>query len=290
MKSQDFPVSIVLATLNGATHLGDQIRSLQAQDHQNWQVILSDDGSHDATLEIAQNLLEARRLRCLTGPQTGLALNFWNALKHVPKGHFAAFCDQDDVWCADKLRRALTHFTEHHGAAVYSSGRYITDAELCTKCLQPRRAVDRFAPLLFRNPLAGHTCVLNPRAVQILKQFPPSSTVPFHDWWTALVLKGVGATFIHDPKPSLYYRQHASNVIGARGGRFDKLMNGTYFKWLRANHAALLEIQNHLSPEARSAVRICHLTQAGLSLGNKNQQADHVRQHQQQARRRSVID
>lgn len=269
MNSNEPQVSILLATYNGAAFLPAQLQSICEQDHQNWHVILSNDHSHDDTRDIARNYIGARRLGITNGPGTGLAQNFWNALKQVPVGNYGAFCDQDDVWREDKLSRALLRLSCLKTPALYSSGRYVTNATLSEKTYQPRRAVGSFAQLLCRNPIAGHTVVLNPSAVELLKQFPPPSNVPFHDWWTGLVLKGLGATFVHDPYPSLLYRQHNDNVFGAKGGRMRIIANGTYFKWHRANCIGLFHIRDKLTPNAQRALRICLPARTGISLTQK---------------------
>ena len=45
-------ITILMATYNGARFLSAQLDSLLAQSHQNWSLIVSDDGSRDATMAI----------------------------------------------------------------------------------------------------------------------------------------------------------------------------------------------------------------------------------------------
>jgi len=206
------------------------------------------------------------RLSLMEGPNLGLTQNFWNALQQVPDGDFAAFCDQDDVWRKCKLTRALDHLSDVAGPAVYASGRIVTDSDLEILHYQKRRCVGAFAHLLLRNQVAGHTCVLNPDAVAALKRYPPPADIPFHDWWSALVLKGIGARFIHDPTPTLFYRQHEHNVLGAGGGRMKALLDGRYSAWMQSNYNALWPLRDHFTSGARHALRVCLPLRAGLSL------------------------
>lgn len=281
MEMKPDPVSIVLATLNGGAFLGEQLRSIQRQDHQVWHLILSDDGSTDDTLAITRATIKANQLQILSGPKIGLTQNFWHGLMQVPYGHHAAFCDQDDVWRADKLSRALDHLGKINGPALYTSGRQVTSHDLTPLYTQCRRPVGSLMHLLFRNTAAGHTCVLNPEAVQVLRTFPPPRSIPFHDWWAALVLKGVGARFIHDPSPTVLYRQHSSNVLGAKSGRMKAVMNGTYAHWMQSNFSALWDVQTRLTPSAQQTLRNCLPLRAGLSLGQTQTRMAHVRDHQQ---------
>ena len=47
-------VDILLATYNGAKYLPAQLDSILAQTHQNFRLLVSDDGSSDATVEILE--------------------------------------------------------------------------------------------------------------------------------------------------------------------------------------------------------------------------------------------
>ncbi|MGB7317748.1 MAG: glycosyltransferase [Planktotalea sp.] len=262
-------VSIVLATRDGAMFLAEQLRSISGQTYPHWDIILSDDGSRDDTVSIARDCIPTVQLRIFDGPQRGLAQNFWHGLMQVPAGHFVAFCDQDDVWRPDKLERALAFLRGARGPSIYSAGRFITDAKLNVKRVQPRSSALGLPGTLFRNRIAGHTCVLSPDAVHLLQRFAPSDAVPFHDWWAAIVLRAHGATFIHDPAPVLYYRQHNKNVIGADGGRMRCVLSGQYVAWVRANQLALLQFQDQLPLTAKVALRICLPLQARLSRRSK---------------------
>lgn len=258
-------VSIVLATLNGAAFLQEQLLSICEQDHKSWHVILSDDGSTDGTLSIARSVLDAHQLKITSGPHIGFTQNFWNGLLHVPEGHYAAFCDQDDVWCPDKLSRAVERLGAFRAPALYSAGRYVTDPALNVSSTQHRTAARGLSKLIWRNTVAGHSCVLNPNAVRVLKQCIPPLGIPFHDWWAALILSGVGGSFIHDPIPVLYYRQHGENILGAKGGRLRTVLNGTYIHWVRLNLAGLSMYPDHLTLSAKRTLRICHPLHTGLN-------------------------
>jgi glycosyltransferase involved in cell wall biosynthesis len=68
-------VAILLCTYNGGRFIAEQLDSLEAQVHQNWVVIVSDDGSNDQTLEILQQY-QAKwppgKLTIQSGPQKDL--------------------------------------------------------------------------------------------------------------------------------------------------------------------------------------------------------------------------
>lgn len=247
MSAAQSKISIVMAYLNGATFLPDQLASVLAQDYPHWHLIACDDGSKDNSTELIANTLCEKRRTLLQGPRQGFAQNFLFGLTHVPAGQFAAFCDQDDYWYPNKLRRALTHLCAVNGPALYYASRDVADVDLTITNTQPCRPYRGFAHALFRNFASGHTLVLNPAAVSLAQTHMPQHPVPFHDWWCALLISGAGGRIIRDSHPVLAYRQHSGNVLGASGGRMRTLLNGRYLTWLHRNFRALHEQRTALS-------------------------------------------
>ena len=248
-------VVILMATWQGAPHLGTQLDSIAAQTHADWSLIVSDDGSTDETRQIVERFAADRpagQVRLVDGPRAGATRTFLSLLDHVPPDASAAFCDQDDQWLPHKLARAVSALQGLAGPAHYAARTIITDADL--RPLAPSRRFLR--PLGFRNALvqacmAGNTSVFNRHAVALLQHAAPHAMragVISHDWWAYQVSAGHGATLIHDPEPGLLYRQHARSEVGrndtlpALAARLRKLMAGQFGGWLRANRASLLPL------------------------------------------------
>src|SRR5262249_46946867 len=102
---------ILLCTLNGERFLVEQLASLERQTFTNWRLVASDDGSNDHTKSILQAFKrshETGKVEIIDGPQRGAPANFlFLACRQNPVSDYYAFCDQDDVWEADKLARAI---------------------------------------------------------------------------------------------------------------------------------------------------------------------------------------
>jgi glycosyltransferase involved in cell wall biosynthesis len=89
-----------MCTLDGAQFLPAQLASLEQQTHTNWRLIVSDDGSTDATLKIIENFAQRvpQDVEVRRGPQQGPAANFMSlATDRDIDGDYFAFCDQDDI-------------------------------------------------------------------------------------------------------------------------------------------------------------------------------------------------
>ena len=100
-----------MGTCNGARYLGAQLDTIAAQSHRDWRLVVSDDGSTDATREILAAFRAAvgpERAEIREGPRRGFAANFLGlAGDPTIRADFYAFADQDDLWRPDRLARGL---------------------------------------------------------------------------------------------------------------------------------------------------------------------------------------
>lgn len=120
--------SVVIPTYNGRPYVSEALRSVFAQTHDSYEVIVSDDGSDDGTVAAVESLLAGREDATLLrhGENRGLAENT-NAAVERATGRYLAFLDQDDRWAPGKLR---AHLEAHEaGAAVVYSDNRNVDAD-----------------------------------------------------------------------------------------------------------------------------------------------------------------
>lgn len=281
-------VVILMATFNGADHLGDQLASFLAQDHADWSLIVSDDGSDDNTLQILAAFAQAHtdhQVKILSGPRKGAGANFMSLLcraaETAPTGSFIALSDQDDVWLPERLSRgvaALAGLSDRR--AAWCSRTIITESEIIGQDMAHHRSVTRlsaprpralsFRNALVQNVMAGNTILLNPAAAVLACRLAVQvDRVVVHDWWLYLILTGSGATVIHDDRPSLYYRQHAENAIGANDShlarilRLKMLLSRRFQDWNEINLAALRQVSHDLTAENTALINLFDQTRVG---------------------------
>lgn len=266
-------VAILLGTYNGQSYLAEQLDSFAVQAHGNWAVWASDDGSQDGTLGILnayQAKWGAERLTLLEGPRGGFVANFLSLIcsECIEADHYA-YSDQDDIWDAQKLQRAVQWLetVPLDVPALYCGRTRLVDAANNEIGLSPLfTKPPSFANALMQNIGSGNTMVFNAAARALLKTVGPELPVVTHDWWTYIVVMGCGGRVNYDPEPTLRYRQHGGNLIGmnstwgARLKRMRMLWQNQFHHWNECNIAALAMLQQQLTPESQETLQ--YFTQA----------------------------
>ena len=181
---------------------------------------------------------------------------------HTQPGSWLAFSDQDDIWLPDRLSRGITTLANlpDDRPALYCSRTWIADEAMTSR----RLSAPRPNPLGFRNALvqnvaSGNTILLNAAGAQLaIEAACEAGQVVVHDWWVYQIISGAGGHLVHDNTPTIFYRQHAVNQIGAndtlraRLTRLGMLLNGHFRVWNEVNITALTRSIHRLTPENRS--------------------------------------
>ncbi|MGJ7514114.1 glycosyltransferase family 2 protein [Pseudomonas baetica] len=266
-------MAVLLCTFNGGSFLKEQLDSISAQSHEQWVVYASDDGSTDETLEILQQYREAwgnDRLLISKGPQSGFSNNFLSVLSAAcGHHHYYAFCDQDDRWHPTKLKRALDWLERQPSAtpSLYCGRTQVVNVTGEIIGLSPLfKKRPSFENALMQSLAGGNTMLINQAACSLLNKTPSNTPLVCHDWWAYLLITGCGGTVYYDPIPTLDYRQHTQNVIGAntsiksRLSRLKQMFQGSFREWNTKNIAALTLLSPHLTQS--NAVSLMRFEQA----------------------------
>lgn len=99
-------ISVCIATYNGGKYISKQIVSILNQLSDSDEIIVSDDGSKDDTINIIESLCDSRIKSYKNTGKHGVVPNFENALSKA-KGDIIFFSDQDDIWADNKVKVIL---------------------------------------------------------------------------------------------------------------------------------------------------------------------------------------
>lgn len=221
-------ISVCIATYNGARYIGEQLASILKQLSAEDEVVVSDDGSTDGTIDIVRSLND-RRIRIVDGPRRhSPTLNFERALRNA-KGDYVFLADQDDVWLEGKVRRCVEELQKCD--CVVSDAR-VTDSCLNTtseslfKLMHVRRG--RLSNLLWRNGYTG-CCMAFKREV-LSKALPFPTDIPMHDIWIGNVAAFCGRLRFIDDRLLLFRRHDATASCNGKGSTFS-LWQKLSFRW-----------------------------------------------------------
>ena len=228
-------VTIILAAYKGNDYAGAMIDSILAQDCDNWQLVLSDDGGFTEELlaGYAEKYPEHITLH-RSGQRFGSAQkHFLYLMKLCRNAEYLMFCDQDDVWHPDKVRKTLAAMQEAERAGreesrsenappvlVHTDLR-VVDGELKLldesflhySRLDGRRLA--LNELLIQNVVTGCTLMINRPLTALALEGADEEKMLMHDWWIALCAAAFGKS-VFLPEATMDYRQHGGNVVGAK--------------------------------------------------------------------------
>ena len=222
-------VAVVLSAYNGAPHIAEQIASIRGQSFMDWNLIVRDDGSSDDTVAIVKELVaKDSRITLLEDSHAhlGPSLSFGALLEHVRAGgtQIVFLADQDDVWLSAKLEQQLALLDS--AAPLRGAGKPVlvhSDLEVVDGTLHvihesfnefqrvSYNTGDPLRTLLIHNAVVGCTIGVNRELLDFALPIPAGSP---HDWWLAVCAAATG-DILRTAKPTVLYRQHATNVIGA---------------------------------------------------------------------------
>lgn len=262
-------VVVLLATYQGMPWLPDQLASILDQRDVEVRIVVSDDGSDDGTLD-ALAAATPGRVTLLPRRETGggSAQNFLHLIDvaEVDADEYVAFADQDDLWLPDKLSRHVTLLKHHEADAVSSSieALYPDGSRKLIRKDHPQRRLD----FICESPGPGSTYLLTPAAFATIRAdlatgVVDEAQVGFHDWLIYALLRARGRKWLIDHWPSVTYRQHESNEMGANRGlaaaraRLGMLSRGWYREQfiLTADAAAKVATAD-LAPQIRSVRKL----------------------------------
>ena len=219
-------VEILLATYNGERYIREQLDSILNQDYENWIVRACDDASTDHTYEILTEYQEKFPDKfVLEKNQKGFGsakLNFFHLIQQS-SCDYVMCCDQDDIWLANKISLTLQEMEKHEKEGLpvlVHTDLKVVDAEL--QVLSDSffehsnlRKKFEYRDVLIQNHVTGCTMMMNRALVEVINFENDYEQILMHDWLAAIIASGLGKVAFVDC-PTMLYRQHAVNSVGAK--------------------------------------------------------------------------
>lgn len=209
-------ISVCIATHNGAHYIKEQIGSILCQLGINDEIIISDDGSTDNTIDILLAFNDKRiKIHFYKQPvkskhsHTYVCRNFENALRYA-KGEYIFLADQDDWWMPNKVEKCV--------AALTNNILVVHQAEVCDRSLNFKGMLMYEDNFVFKNYLSlrrgkyyGCTLAFRKELLDYVLPFPMKLIL--HDQWIGCMAELKGDVY-YERVPLIKYRLHGDNTSG----------------------------------------------------------------------------
>lgn len=204
-------VSVAMATYNGEKYIKEQINSILINLDKNDELVISDDGSKDNTVNIIEGFQKKdNRIKLYDGPRKGVKQNFANAIEKC-NGECIFLSDQDDVWNVKKVEKVLKVFKEKgitlviHNCEIVNENLEKTDKTF----FEFRNSGKGIIKNIWKNTYIG--CCMAFKSEIKDKILPIPNDVEMHDQWIGILNEKYGKSYFLDDC-LIKYRRHGNNV------------------------------------------------------------------------------
>lgn len=203
-------VSVVMAAKNYAKFLPVAVESVIVQTFADWELVIVDDGSTDATPAAVKPYLADRRVRYVRSDKLGQS-RAKNLGIHLSRGEAIAFLDADDSWKPTKLEKQLALLRDDVG--VVFCGRELIDESGALLAKQPAAnpPTGRVADAIFvQNFVCFSSAMVRRQVFDRVGSFDPLLDLAIdYDLWQRVARH---YSFNYVPEPLVQYRTGHGNL------------------------------------------------------------------------------
>jgi len=208
-------ISVCIPTYNGAKFIKKQLASILHQLDTTDEIIISDDGSTDSTIDII-NEFSDERLKvfyhndsCISKYKFNLTTrNISNAISKA-SGDIIFLADQDDIWNNDKVKLCKQYLQNYdlilHDCEIVDQNNELLNSSY----FELNNSKPGIVKNIMKNSYLGCCMVMKRQVINLAMPFP-NSEVP-HDIWIGLIAEKFGKV-IFAPEKLVRYRRHGNNL------------------------------------------------------------------------------
>lgn len=215
-------ISVCIPTYNGEKYIREQLNSILCQIGENDEIIISDDGSSDLTIEFLNSYNDKRikifhhvnhKVRKSKFRFNLTTRNMENALKNA-KGDFIFMADQDDIWEINRIEKMLPFLNQYslvlNDCTVVDEDKKIIHESY----FEINKSKGGVFKNLIKNSYLGCCMAFSKESMNFFYPFPKVA-IP-HDIWIGLMNEIYGRVYFLDEKLVLY-RRHDNNLSYSSG-------------------------------------------------------------------------
>lgn len=203
-------LTVIMPSYNAERFIAESIDSVIAQTVEDWELIIIDDASTDATLDLVSDYRRHEpRVRIVTQDTHQGPAHTRNLGLDQARGHLIAFIDSDDVWLPEKTAKQVAAMERHQADLSYTGYRRRRHAEQHgTVVTVPERVT--YDSMLRRNLIACSSAMVR-RSTCGTVRMPNIMRRQDHGYWLAL-LRDQSRTAVGVTEPLVSYRLHQDSL------------------------------------------------------------------------------
>ena len=220
-------VSVVMAAKNYAHFIAQAVESVRAQTVADWELVIVDDGSTDATPAAVRPYLGDWRVRYYRSDRLGQS-RAKNLGERLSRGAFVAYLDADDAWLPTKLAAQLAVLDAQPRVGVVATRRCFLDAAgtVTPDASPPPPSGDVRAAVFARNFVCFSSVMLRKTVFDHVGGFDPTLDLAIdYDLWQRVARH---YEFACVPEALTLYRTGHGNLsqrLADRVATADRVMN-----------------------------------------------------------------
>lgn len=207
-------VSVIVTSYNYAEYLGAAIQSVLDQTYRDFEVVVVDDGSTDASRQVLAAFGE--RIVCLEQTNQGKSVALNRGLA-ISRGRYLAFLDSDDLWLPESLAHRVALLESEPDVGVVYSKAYVIDGagrrQPYTIGAPERFPGETLRSLLYANPIQFLTFMVRQSCLTQVGEAFDRHLGAANDWDLYLRLSRV-CRFHYLDEPTACWRVHGRNWSG----------------------------------------------------------------------------
>lgn len=231
-------ISVILPFRNAASTLDEAIASIAAQTCTDWELLLIDNASSDASTEIARRWADRdERIRVIHEPSIGIAHALNTGLQHA-QGRYIARMDADDISHPERLAKQVAYMDAHPEIGVLGTRtHFVTTVEKSSGMqwfVRWQNAIisphEHYVKRFVDAPLAHPTVLFRRELVERHGNYNTGPLPEDHELW--LRWMDAGVRFAKLPEELLTWNDHAQRLSRTHANYSTEAFFSTKVKWL----------------------------------------------------------
>lgn len=256
-------VSILIAAYNEEKYINDSVTSCLNQSYDNLEVIVTDDGSTDGTIDILETILKRdMRVKIFSFPENKGKVSAFNNCFRKSSGDFITILGADDLAPSDRITKSLSPLLEKEAELIcgdcvkFTSEKRLTDSAMIDDYGITGDMFFDFSSLLKKPRVFGGTIMFTRRLGE--KIFPLDEFLKHEDWWIPLAAAArQPVKYLHHTL--CYYRIHENNE------KEINLINAEFDVWrIKSQKRKVIHYQKVISEFDLSSDQIKYVNQKKL--------------------------